>query len=120
MSGLHSSKEVSSLPEDVEQKMSVIQETIASLARRKLDLENAVVAKNSELDQVTVRLEHTNAESQRITALYEEKMSTLNERENKLSQKESALEVYANALQEKEKKINKYILIFENMKDVIS
>jgi hypothetical protein len=42
------------------------------------------------------------------------------EREIKLSQKESALNVYANALQEKEEKIKKYLAIFERMKDVVT
>jgi hypothetical protein len=44
----------------------------------------------------------------------------LKERETKISQKESALDIYANALKEKEDKINKYLKVFENMKGVVS
>lgn len=120
MSGIGNTKASSILPEDIEQKLSNVQNIIATLIKQREDIELDIKNKSVEQTEVTKKLVDSNLELARITGESATKKSLLDDREAKLSQKESALDVYANALKEKEERINKYLNIFERMKDVVS
>ena len=119
MSGFGNTKE-SILPEDIEIKLANVQRIISELGDLKLKIEDEVAQKRKDLEVITAKVEVANNELSTLNALYETKSLELKTKEEKVTQRESALDVYANALQEKEKKTNKYLSIFENMKDVIS
>lgn len=119
MSGFGKSN-ASILPEDIEVKLANIQKIIADLGDQKVAIEKDVEDKRIIQTALSEQISAANTELNRIVLESRAKIDELNDREGKITQKESALDVYANALQEKEKKINKYLSIFENMKDVIS
>ena len=108
------------LPEDIEARLAAVQEKISLLDGKIISTTNEVEAKKTELGDLNSKILAANAEYNSVVTNSENINKTLNERETKLAQKESALNVYANALEEKEKRITKYLNIFENMKDVVS
>jgi len=108
------------LPADIEERLASVQETISRL-------DGQIIIASREVEEKKKALETLNVQLAGVKAEYDKKVSDsaaittgLKERETKLSQKESALDVYANALKEKEERINKYLNVFENMKGVIS
>jgi len=107
------------LPEDIEARLANVQETISGLERQMITLQSEVNHKQEERDVVENNLKVALIELDKIVAETNSKKSELADRETKITQKESALNVYANALEEKEKKINKYLAIFENAKDIL-
>ena len=120
MSAFGTKNVVSDLPEDIELRLTQVQENISLLEGKIISTTNEVNAKKSELDLLNIKLAEANADYANKIAAGEKITSELRDRELKISQKESALDVYANALKEKEEKINKYLNIFENMKSVVS
>lgn len=106
------------LPEDIETRLANVQENISNLERRIIDLNKEVEEKLIEKNIVENQLGTAKNELEKATASFEIISLELNEREKIVAQKESTLNIYANALEEKEKKINKYLAIFENMKDI--
>jgi chromosome segregation ATPase len=110
----------SNLPEDIEKRIEEYKESISLLERQKLDLENSVGSKKIQEQELSQRITDAHNELNRIVAEQKTRISSLEEREEKISQKESALDIYANALKSKEEKINKYLAVFDNMKNVIS
>lgn len=115
------SKPISSLlPEDIEEQLANAKNKIFSLGEQLKTGEINLSAKKQELAILDGKLIEVNAKIVEITTIIDTKNAEFSERERKLAQRESALDVYANALEEKEKKIKKYLVIFENMKDVIS
>ncbi len=116
-----SPKPVSSLlPDDIEQQLALAKSSIFKLGDQKKNLDIDIESKKKEQERLDLVLLQTNTEIQRLNSIMESKNIELADRERKVGQKESALDVYANALEEKEKKIKKYLMVFENMKDVIS
>ena len=118
MSGIGAPKP-SLLPKDIEVKLTEVKNTISNAGIKIKSLNAEIEVKTNELAVVTNSL---NEAKEVYTKTIEDNQTALREvkdRENKLDQRESALNVYANALEEKEKKINKYLAIFESMKDVI-
>ena len=107
------------LPEDIEARLANVQEKISGLERQIITLNDEIGSKNMELNEVNSRLETAKSELDKTTTNAAGISAGLADRETVVAQKESTLNVYANALEEKEKKINKYLAIFENMKDVI-
>ncbi len=109
----------SNLPEDIEERIAAVQTKISLLERNKIDLESAVETKRKEASDLDIRISAARTELEKLLADHTDKILALEEREKQVASKESALNVYANALKEKEEKINKYLSIFENMKNVI-
>lgn len=120
MSGINSKPVSSLLPDDIEGLLANAKNRIFSLGgeikTKEANLEATAVLQM----QADARLLEANNQISAITALIDSKNSEFSEREKKLSQRESALDVYANALEEKEKKIKNYLNIIESMKDVVS
>ncbi len=115
------SKTVSSLlPDDIEGLLSEAKNKVFLLGEQIKACEMTLVQKKAELATVDGRLIEVNAKISDISENIDNKNAQYAEKDNKIAQRESALDVYSNALQEKEKKIKKYLIIFENMKDVIS
>jgi chromosome segregation ATPase len=119
MSDFGTSKQ-SILPEDIEARLARVQENISIL-------DGQIIKANTELESKKLELSSINSSIASAVEDYKNKVSAgevltknLDEREAKLSQRESALNVYANALEEKEKQINKYLVIFENAGKIIS
>ena len=108
------------LPEDIEKQLGKVKTKIADLTSQNLALEKEHDDKVKLLDEVNIKINSANVELSRVEFLFNSIQKDLSDREVKLSNKESALDVYANALKEKEKKIAKYLAVFDNMKDVIS
>lgn len=108
------------LPEDVEERVAKIQETISLLEGRSISLDKEVKQKQDDLNLVNSSILRAKQELETIEVKSQEVSAQLADREAKVAQKESALDVYANALTEKEKKINKYLSIFENIKDIVN
>lgn len=119
MSGIGYRGADSNLPADVEAKIANVQAVISQLEAKIISADNQLESKKSELLVLKTNIDSANTEYNRVIALTEASSSSLSDREQKIAQKESALDVYAAALQEKEKKINKYLSIFESMKDVV-
>ncbi len=113
-------KDMSFLPEDVEQKLRDIENHIVSLNKQKADLDDAVSQKKADLASVCKDIDNANIELVRVTGLSEGKIAEMNARELNLNQRESNVETWANDLGKKEKQINRYLAIFENMKNVIN
>jgi chromosome segregation ATPase len=107
------------LPEDIESRLAQVQENISLIEAKIISTTNQVEAKKIELDILNSKVAEANADYTNKVNAGEKITSELRERELKISQKESALDVYANALKEKEEKINKYLNIFENMKSIV-
>lgn len=120
MSGMNSKPVSSLLPDDIESQLALAKNKIFTLSEQRKSLDSDIESKKIIQGQLDAKLLEINNEIARINASNEARNSELNEKERRLSQKESALDVYANALEEKEKKIKKYLTVFENMKDVIS
>jgi chromosome segregation ATPase len=108
------------LPEDIEARLAQVQENISILEGKIISTTNEVEAKKSELAILNSKVAEANADYNNKIAAGEKITAELRDRELKISQKESALDVYANALKEKEEKINKYLSVFENMKSIVS
>jgi len=108
------------LPEDIEKRINEVQQAVSVLERQKLDLENSVGSKKIQEAELSERITDAHNELNRIISEQKIRISSLDEREEKILQKESALDVYANALKSKEEKINKYLAVFENMKSIVS
>jgi chromosome segregation ATPase len=108
------------LPEDIEERLSAVRENISLLERELITAQSDVEAKKTEFKEWSDKAEAARLDYEKRLAVSEGLSVQLNDREAKISQKESALGVYANALKEKEDKVNKYLNIFENMKNVIS
>ncbi len=108
------------LPEDVAERIASVQEKVSILDGQIRSKTEEVESKKVELDIVNSKLAEVNADLKNKIEFGEKIKKDLADRELRISQKESALDVYANALKEKEEKINKYLNIFENMKSVIS
>lgn len=119
MSGMGSRAVDSLLPTDIEERLAKVQLVISQLERQRMTLADDVEAKKALLVAVNADLTAANVELIKVKDSSETISAALSDRELKISQKESALNVYANALQEKEKKINKYLALFESMKDVV-
>ena len=120
MSEISSKKIDSLLPEDVEAKLANIQAILANLDKQKLDLEIEIKDKTSQVEKLREKTAVAEGELEKINSVYQDKIKTINEKEAKLSQRESTLDVFATALSERERKIKRYIEVFENMKNVIS
>ncbi len=112
-------KTTSDLPEDIEAKMLAVQDIIGSLERKKFDLETSVSQLTVDQKNLNDSIILAKTELEKIESEQKTKNEELAERERKVAQKESALDVYANALTEKEGKINKYLAVFENIKKVV-
>ena len=112
-------KDESFLPEDLEKKLIEAENHIVSLNRQIRDLDTAVVQKTAELTAITKDTNTANIELERVTALYVGKNKAMDDRELRLNQMSDALVVRETALAKKEKQVNRYIAIFENMKNVI-
>lgn len=112
-------KVTSTLPEDIEARLAEVQRTISLLEGKIISTTNELEAKQKELAILVSKVEQANLDYTNKVSLSETVAKNLQEREDKAYQKESALDVYANALKEKENKINKYLAIFENMKDIV-
>jgi chromosome segregation ATPase len=108
------------LPADIEEKLSAAQETISNIERKIILINGELETKQNELALVTTQVFDANNDYKNIISRSEIINKELRDREIKLNQRESALNVYASALEEKEKKINKYLSIFDNMKGAIS
>lgn len=119
MSNIGAPKDLSFLPEDVEQKLTDIQNLIVNLNRQKTDLSLVIADKSSVLDSLNKEIENANTELTRITSLYEGQNKAMDIRELLLNQKEEKLTIWATDLEKKEKQVNRYLAIFENMKNVI-
>ena len=119
MSGMGSTT-ASILPEDVEEKLKNVQRIITELSDQKISAEKDTEAARNNLAEVNKLLDEANAKLAETTSQQAVLETQMQEREGSIAKKESALEVYSNALLEKENKINKYLKIFDNMKDVIS
>ncbi len=120
MSGMNSKPVSSLLPDDVEELLANAKKKIFSLGEQIKITEANLEAKKVELALADTKLVEVTGKINEITSLIDTRNAEFLEKEKKLNQRESALDVYANALEEKEKKIKKYLVIFENMKDVIS
>lgn len=107
------------LPEDIEKRLVEVQENISILEGQIINTTNEIENKKLELDAINSRIENANIELNRKIVEGDKLIEELTEREQRLIQKESALDVYANALKEKEQKINKYLEVFEKMKEVV-
>jgi len=107
------------LPEDIEKRLKSAQEIISTIEGKIVTAQNELEAKELEFKIINSKVEEATADYNNKVAKNEDILNTIKDRETKLAQKESALNVYTSALEEKEKKINKYLSIFENMKDVI-
>lgn len=107
------------LPADLEEKVAAAQGVIAGLERQLFDLTELVGKKSAEEAALSARIEEARASLGRTVAEQEGRVAEIAAREEKVTQKESALDVYANALKEKEERINKYLAIFDNMKKAI-
>ena len=86
-----------------------------------------IVTVNSQLAEAGFVLNEVNnditkAEGRRndVNTEIETRLKEVADKEARSNERESALNVYATALGEKEKKINKYLGIFDNMKDIIT
>jgi chromosome segregation ATPase len=110
----------SNLPEDIEERLAKVHETISIIERKIDEGEAKVTSLEVQEAYLTDKIATKEKELDEVDKLCVSRVVDLDEREIKLSQKESALDVYANALKEKEERINKYLNIFENMKNVIS
>lgn len=119
MSDMGSNKVESLLPEDIEAILNKINSEIADLERKKFDIIKEIEEKFAELALVKVNLVNSNEEYNKVISKIALAEEGFKERETKIIQKESALNVYANALTEKERKINKYLAIFDGMKDTL-
>ena len=119
MSEIRGTKIDSLLPEDIESLINKINSEIAILDRTKFDLTNETEATRKELESVKINLKNAQDSYNKIVSESEAISSGLKDRENKISQKESALDVYANALQEKERNVNKYIAVFDGIRNVL-
>jgi chromosome segregation ATPase len=107
------------LPEDVEEKLKKVQKIITDLGEQREKAEKDTEVAKTDLVVVLKSLEEANIKLSNVNSKCDVIEAEIKDRESRISQRESALDVYANALQEKEKKINKYLTVFENMKDVI-
>ncbi len=112
-------KDISFLPEELEQKLRDVQNTVNNLSGQKAALEKNIIEKNEELVSIGIAITNANVELSRITGIYEGRTKELNERDRKQNDRDAILSTWAADLEEKEKKINKYIAIFDNMKNVI-
>lgn len=119
MSEFHVAKIDSFLPEDIESLLTKINQEIAALDRKKFDLTNEVEAKNSELESVKSNLKKAQDDYDEFISKTNTIDAGLKERELKVSQKESDLSIYSNALQEKEKNVNKYLAVFDGIRNVL-
>ena len=108
------------LPENIEEQLVNVKTVVANLTSQNLALQKEHDDKVKLLSEINVKIDSANAELTRIEFVFNNIQKDISDRELKLSNKESALDVYANALKEKEKKIAKYLAVFDNMKDVIS
>jgi chromosome segregation ATPase len=108
------------LPEDIEARLNQVQETISTLEGKIISLTKEVESKKVELENISSKVLDATADYNNKVSLSEKISLELKDRETKISQKESALDVYANALKEKEEKINKYLNVFEKMRDVVN
>jgi chromosome segregation ATPase len=107
------------LPDDIEARLATVQEAISGVEREKLSLESEISLKKNELAIVDSQLEGAKIELSKIVSESTSITNLLREREDKASQKETALDVFSTELEEKEKKLNRYLLIFENMREVV-
>lgn len=108
------------LTDDVENKLRKVQSDMINLIKERDTIDETLKQKREELTNIQGLLEKANIELDRVVIAASEGSAKLSEREEKIKQKESALDVYANALKEKEDKLNKYLAIFERMKDVVT
>jgi chromosome segregation ATPase len=120
MSGINQKSPLSLLPDDIENLVKETQDKVNNLRQEISSIENDLKSKKVQQEEANIRLSETTAELNNKSKLLEEVNKDFINRENIIKHKESALEVYANALAEKEKKINKYLIILGSMKDVIS
>ena len=110
----------SNLPEDIEVRLAEVVNNISILERNITEKTAEVEAKKAELATLNSRVLDVNNDLENKKISSEKITAELAERELKISQKESTLDVYANALKEKEEKINKYLKVFENMRDIVN
>lgn len=110
----------SDLPEDIEARMSKVNEVISSLERKKIDLDISIENKiNQELELVK-KIDIAKTELERVNEECRQKTAALDEREVRIFNKELALSEHSEKLKEREIQINKYLAIFDNMKKFIT
>ncbi len=119
MSGIGIQSVASLLPDDIEARLAEAQLAISKMNEQISSLQKCIDDKTNEQQIVAKKLVDTTEELNRVTALFESKKKEMSDKEESLNTKEAALTVYANALGDKEKKINKYLNIFDRMKDVV-
>lgn len=119
MSNMGAPKDLSFLPEEMEKKLKDVDNYIFNKNKEKTDLETVIGERSAEL--VSLNTEKNNAviELDRVTGLYKEKNREMDVRENRLKDEEARLTLWATELGKKEKQVNRYLAIFENMKNVI-
>ncbi len=112
-------KNLSFLPEDLEQKLKDIENHILSLNRQKTDLEICISDRKSELLSLTKEKENAIVELTRVTEVYEGKNKAMDSRELILNNREIYLNTLEKNLEKKENQVDKYLAIFHNMKNVL-
>jgi chromosome segregation ATPase len=110
----------SNLPEDIEERLTSVQEKISFLEREKITLESDVANKKGEQTTLNIQISEARLDYENIVNNGKKILEDLKNREERIVQKESAMDVYTNALKAKEEKILKYLAILENMKEIIS
>ena len=120
MSDIGKLKVDSILPDNIEEKIRETHSTILGLIHGKEALQKEVDDKRAEYQKICTLLDGSNVELLRVEKAAKDKARELTDREEKVSQKESALNVYANALKVKEEKLSKYLSVFDRMKDAIT
>lgn len=88
-----------------------------NLKKEKLStLDVEIANRTKDLNDVLNKIENSKLVLVEIEKESSDKINELKKREDAVNKKESAVVVYANSLEEKERKINKYLAIFDNMK----
>ena len=85
-----------------------------------LAIDKNIATKTEELRLIVEEIKKANESLVKIKSEENTIKEKRDEENLRFMQKESALHVFATALEEKERKINKYLSIFDNMKGVIT
>jgi chromosome segregation ATPase len=96
MSGITATKPANLLPEDIENKLSMIQKLISDLTEERRVIELDTESKRIVLAQLTKKVEDINTEYDTILGSIEYKKKLLDDKENQLAQKEADLNFYSN------------------------
>lgn len=119
MSGMGSQRESPFLPEDVEEELRKVQNTVVDLNLKKTSLENEVASKDAQLVEINLKIHEANILLDDVTSRCREVEKSIATKEIAFSQKEEIFKITLKETEEREQRVNRYLAVFENMRNFI-